>query len=220
MPAISCTRRSFRGAERVRKGNMDKSKTYMRVATPDDAAAILEIYAPYVRNTAITFEYDVPSVFEFRKRIENTLEKYPYIVAVKEDEIIGYAYIGAFVGRAAYNWSAETTVYLRGDKKKLGLGRMLYQAIERISAAQNILNLNACIGVPESEDEYLTRNSVDFHTHMGYSLVGEFHKCGFKFGRWYDMVWMEKIIGKHDGNPALMIPFSKLNTETIAMLLR
>ena len=75
---------------------------------------------------------------------------------------------------------------------------------------QNILNLNACIGYPEIEDEYLTKNSVEFHNHLGYRLVGKFNKCGYKFDRWYDMVWMEKIIGEHKKNQPKVIPFPEI----------
>ncbi len=184
-----------------------KNNTHIRQAVPEDAGKILEIYIPYIEKTAITFEYDVPSPEEFTNRIEHTLKKYPYIVAESGDEILGYAYTGAFKERAAYDRAVETTIYVREDKKKLGLGRMLYSALEEISGAQNVTNLNACIAYPETEDEYLTRDSVKFHTHMGYQMVGEFHKCGYKFGRWYNMVWMEKIIREHPAHPPKFIPF-------------
>ena len=97
----------------------------------------------------------------------------------------------------------------------MGLGRRLYEAIDVISKAQNILNLNACIGSPETEDEYLTRNSIQFHSHMGYKMVGEFYKCGYKFGRWYNMVWMEKIIGEHPAEPMAVIPFPELDRKVL-----
>ena len=110
----------------------------IRVASPDDAQEILKIYAPYVEKTAITFEYDVPSVKDFRRRIEHTLENYPYIVAECGDEIIGYAYTGSFIGREAYNHSAETSIYVAENSRHGGVGRRLYEAIEEISAAQKI----------------------------------------------------------------------------------
>jgi len=182
----------------------------IRTAVPEDAEGILDVYAPYVKNTAITFEYDVPTVNEFRTRIENTLKKYPYLVAEKEGKIIGYAYTGSFVGRAAYDWSAEASIYLSDSAKRIGLGRRLYEKIEEISKAQHIINLNACIGYPEKDDEYLTGNSVAFHKHMGYETIGEFHKCGYKFGRWYNMIWMEKFLGEHPEQPEPIIPFPKL----------
>lgn len=185
----------------------------IRVATPADAEELLKIYAPYVRDTAITFEYEVPSLADFRARIENTLQKYPYLVAELGGELVGYAYTGAFVGRAAYDWAAEVSVYLKQDRRGLGVGGKLYRALERVSEAQNILNLNACIGYPETEDAYLTKNSVEFHAHLGYSLVGRFHKCGYKFGRWYDMVWMEKMLAEHPAAPEPVIPFPLLCKE-------
>jgi len=170
---------------------------YIRTVSPEDAQELLSVYAPYVENTAISFEYEVPSVDEFRSRIEKTLQKYPYVAAVQGDEIVGYAYLGPFVGRAAYDRSAETTIYLKESSKRQGLGRKLYQALEESAAEMGILNLYACIGYPEEEDEYLTMNSVEFHAHLGFRMVGKFYKCGYKFGRWYSMVWMEKLIGEH-----------------------
>lgn len=185
----------------------------LRIAVPSDAEVLLEIYAPYVENTVISFEYDVPTVPEFRQRIENTLKKYPYIVAEIDGETVGYAYTGAFKPRKAYGYCAETSVYVKKGFTKKGIGRALYGALESISKEQGILNLNACIGYPVKEDEHLTRNSAQFHSHMGYTLVGEFHKCGYKFGRWYDMIWMEKMLGEHTENPKPFIPFSALETE-------
>ena len=99
--------------------------------------------------------------------------------------------------------------------KKRGIGKKLYQAIEEISRAQNITNLNACIGNPEVEDEYLTKNGIQFHAHMGYRMVGEFYKCGYKFGRWYNMVWMEKIIQVHEKEPEPVVKFTSLDIFSV-----
>lgn len=169
----------------------------IRNATTADAADILKIYSYYVENTAITFEYDVPTLEEFAGRIEKTLKRYPYLVILCDGKIMGYAYAGTFKDRAAYDWSVETTVYLAHDAVKCGLGKRLYLALEEALKQQGIINLYACIGHPIEEDEYLTKNSAQFHEHLGYETVGHFHKCGYKFGRWYDMIWMEKIIGDH-----------------------
>ena len=186
---------------------MEKKDISIEIAAPEYAGELLEIYAPYVKKTAISFEYDVPTVTEFAERIEKTLQKYPYLMATRQGEILGYACTHPFVGRAAYDWSAEVTIYLSENQKGMGIGRKLYQTLEEISKLQNILNLNACIGYPEIEDEYLTKNSVEFHTHMGYRMVGMFHNSGYKFGRWYHMVWMEKIIGNHQANqPPVRFP--------------
>lgn len=170
----------------------------IRSAEISDAKDILAVYEYYVKHTAISFEYDVPTLEEFRERIKKTLSKYPYLVAVRDGKIVGYSYAGAFVGRAAYDWSAELTIYLNPEEKGHGTGRKLYEAIEEKLAGMGIKNLYACIGDPLEEDEYLTRNSEKFHAHMGFTKVGTFHECGHKFGRWYNMIWMEKIIGKHE----------------------
>ena len=98
----------------------------IRAAAPEDAAQLLAIYTPYVERTAITFEYDVPTLEEFRGRIARTLQRYPYLTAERGGELLGYAYLSPFVGRAAYQWAAETSIYLRMDSRGLGLGRALY----------------------------------------------------------------------------------------------
>ena len=156
----------------------------IRPAVPEDAASLLEIYAPYVEETAITFEYDVPTTEEFRERIEHIRARYPYLVIERGGVIQGYAYAGVFKDRAAYDRSCEMTIYLARDAVGGGLGRKLYEALEEALRAKGMLNLYACIGVPEQDDEYLDHNSEQFHEHMGYRKVGTFHQCGYKFGRW------------------------------------
>ncbi len=182
-----------------------KNDCSIREATLQDAEELLDIYKYYVEDTVVTFEYDVPSVEEFRSRIENISSKYPYIVIEEKtgegSKILGYAYASVFKARAAYQWCVEMTIYLDKDHRRGGLGRELYSELERRLKDMGILNLNACIGYPEVEDEHLTFDSVRFHEKMGYKMVGEFHKCGFKFGKWYNMVWMEKLIGKHTDSP-------------------
>lgn len=184
--------------------SMADGMIHIRVANVADAENLLKIYAPYVRDTAITFEYEIPSVEEFAGRIEKVLERYPYLVAELDGEIVGYAYAGPFHSRAAYQWGVETSIYVDKDKKRAGVGGKLHGALEYILREQGILNLNACIAYPEEEDEHLTRDSVRFHKRLGYRMVGEFQKCGYKFKRWYNMVWMEKHIGEHlEDQPAV-----------------
>ena len=191
----------------------------LRIARPDDAAALLTIYAPYVERTAISYEYTVPTVEDFGARIAHTLQKYPYIAAERGGELVGYAYTGAFHPRAAYEHCAETSIYIRRDCHGLGLGRRLYDAIERISRAQGILDLYACIAFPTVEDEYLTYNSVRFHEHLGFRRVGEFHDCAYKFGRWYGMMWMQKSIGAHIADPAPLVPFGEMDRRGVEKLM-
>ena len=170
----------------------------IREAKPEDAKALLEIYAYYVENTAITFEYDVPSTDVFRDRIIRTLEGYPYLVLEENGSILGYAYAGVFKDRPAYSRCCELSIYLSCGERRRGYGRMLYEALEAELKKRGFLNLYACIADPIVEDEYLTRNSEQFHRHLGFAKVGEFHRCGYKFGRWYNMIWMEKRIGEHE----------------------
>ena len=99
----------------------------IRTATSQDAKALLDIYAPYIQNTAITFEYEVPSLQEFTDRITQTLQKYPYIVAVSDNKIVGYAYAGAFGKRTAYTWTAEVSIYIAQNFRKMGIGKKLYE---------------------------------------------------------------------------------------------
>lgn len=176
---------------------MNIENLQIRIATVEDSAALLDIYKPYVEKTAVTFEYEVPSLEEFSGRIKTILKKYPVLVAECESEILGYAYAGAFQSRAAYAWAVETSIYIREDSRKFGIGRLLYEELENILRKQNIVNLNACIAYPTEEDTYLTKDSVKFHEKMGYRMVGEFRQCGYKFNCWYNMVWMEKHIGEH-----------------------
>ncbi len=189
---------------------MNIKNLQIRIATVEDSAALLKIYAPYVEKTAITFEYDVPSLDEFSDRIKKILKKYPVLVAECEGEILGYAYAGAFQSRAAYAWAVETSIYIREDCRKYGIGRELYEVLEDILQKQNIVNLNACIAYPIEEDAYLNKDSVRFHEKLGYRMVGEFRQCGYKFNRWYNMVWMEKHIGEHKKEQPPVIEFQEL----------
>ena len=182
----------------------------IRMATEEDAESILKIYAPYVTDTSITFEYEIPTVAEYSRRIKDTLKMYPFIVAVEENCIVGYAYASPFKGRAAYDWAVETTVYLKQECRGKGFGKMLYLALEDILKRQNIINLNACIAYTSVEDKHLDNTSMAFHEHLGYTKVAHFTKCGYKFGTWYDMIWMEKLLGEHPDTPNSIIPITEI----------
>lgn len=177
----------------------------IRIAKVEDAKELVSIYKYYVENTDITFEYDTPTVDEFADRIKNTLKKYPYIVAESEDthDIIGYAYAGAFKARRAYDWAVETSIYVKHGTGKQGIGTMLYNELERYLKLMNIININACIAYPNETSEA-------FHKKFGYKTVAHFTKCGYKFGKWKDMIWMEKIIGEYADNPPEVIPFKNI----------
>ena len=185
----------------------------IRCARVEDAQALRDIYAPYVERTAITFEYETPSAGEFMARMERVMEKYPYLVAERDGRIVGYAYASSFHQRAAYGWCAETSIYVDMNGKGAGVGGALYKALEKALKAQGILNLNACIACADPEDEYLSNDSISFHAHFGYSMVGRFHRCGWKFGRWYDMVWMEKMLGEHGTAVQPVKKFAEIRAE-------
>ena len=162
--------------------------------SPADAGALLDIYSHYVQNTAISFEYEPPSLEEFEQRIEHVLDSFPYLAARRGDEILGYAYAKAFHERKAYSWVVEVSIYVSRDAHGLGLGRRLYEELEALLKKQGVIHLVACVADPEQEDEYLSHNSRNFHEHMGFKLFGEFKHCGYKFDRWYNMLWLSKQI--------------------------
>lgn len=184
----------------------------IRSATPDDAAALAAIYRPYVEGTAITFEYEAPSAEEFSSRIAHTLERYPYLVAADKADpfhLLGYAYASVYHGRAAYSWSVETSIYVAKSERTKGIGRALYAGLEEKLSQMGIQNMYACItALPEdrTEDPYLSDASIRFHERLGYALCARFARCGYKFGQWYDVVWMERMIGTHP-TPAPALPW-------------
>ena len=112
----------------------------IQVASVEDAEELLAIYAPYVEKTAITFEYEVPSVEEFKGRIAHVLQRFPYLKAVEDGKILGYAYVSPFKERAAYGWSVETSIYVDENVKHKGVGRKLHEVLEAVLKEQGILN--------------------------------------------------------------------------------
>ncbi|MBO4334468.1 MAG: N-acetyltransferase [Desulfovibrio sp.] len=175
----------------------------LRLARTDDAASLLAIYAPYVRSTAISFELEPPSQERFAKRITRTLASFPWLVAESE-ELLGFCYASRLKKRAAYDWAVETSIYIRQEEMHKGLGRMLYQKLEELLRAQGILNCYACLGWSDSESPLLPHTSLHFHKAMGYQVVGHFNRCGYKFGQWWDILWLEKQLGPH-AKPAPVI---------------
>ncbi|MCP0887285.1 N-acetyltransferase family protein [Ligilactobacillus sp. WILCCON 0076] len=185
-----------------------------RIAKKTDAQALLDIYAPYVENTAITLETNVPSLSEFSTRIYTILKKYPYIVAEQNEKIVGYAYVSAFKERAAYDWSVETSIYLAQNIRHQGLGTQLYNLLEKICQAQNITNMNACVTYPRTaNDPYVTQASILFHENRGFKLNAHFHNCANKFNRWYDMVWLEKSLLPHTIPVVKVKPFASISHQ-------
>ena len=183
----------------------------IRLAKPEDAEAILNIYSYYIENTAISFEYVVPSVEEFKGRIESTLRIYPYIVAEEDGRIIAYAYASQFHSRKAYIYGAELSIYIDKDCRGRGIGKIMYDEIIKILVKQNVIRAYACIAVTNDDnDPHLTNASQRFHEREGFEITGRHIRSGRKFNRWYDVVWMEKVINDVYDNPREFIPFPEI----------
>lgn len=176
---------------------MNDAPIIIRQARAEDARALLDIYTPYVLGTAITFEYEPPTEEEFLSRIEHISARFPYLVAQRGDELLGYAYAKPFHERPAFSWTAESSIYLRPDATGLGLGRRLYEELEALLEKQGIVQLVALVAATENEDEYLSNNSSEFHRHMGFEEFGRLSRCGCKFSRWYDMLWLVKQLNAY-----------------------
>lgn len=159
----------------------------IRNVTTADIPKLVEIYGHYVLQTATTFEYEVPTLDEFTTRVTQIQHTYPYLVAVKEDVVVGYAYASAYKARKAYDWSVEVSVYLAPDAQKNGIGRMLYEQLEQRLRMQNIHQTLACITSSNT-------SSIRFHERLGYQIVGEFRQVGYKFDTWWDITWMQKTL--------------------------
>jgi phosphinothricin acetyltransferase len=172
-----------------------KSTQYkIREAQIEDAARLVEIYSHYITDTAVSFEYEVPSVDEFKARITKIKQKYPYLVCEKDGMIVGYVYASAYSPRAAYDWTVTTSIYVDKNIHRQGIGRALYGALEERLKKQGIVNLLAGVAYCDPEDEYLTQDSFKFHSRMGYEKVAQMKEVGKKFDRWYDLLWMQKRI--------------------------
>ena len=193
------------------------SDIIIRPAELLDVPAMLGIYAPYVEETAVSFEYAVPSDEEFRARVEKVQGFYPWLVAEQEGRVVGYAYASRFHPRAAYDWSVEVSIYLGRNERRRGIGRSLYEMLEKCLRAQGVLTAYSCIAHAPEPDEYLDHASIRFHERIGYRLTGTFPSCGYKFGRWYGMVWMEKRLVPADApealRPAPIVPFEAVRNR-------
>lgn len=179
---------------------MNTKEFIIRECTVDDAPALAEIYAPYVKSTAITFEYEPPMADEFRHRIEATKQRFPYLVAEMDGKVVGYVYAGVFNERKAASHCATTSIYIAHDCHGCGVGKALYFALEERLKAMGVINLIASITWTDTPDEYLTHNSPEFHRHLGFTQVAHLHRVGYKFGKWYDLLFFEKLLDIEDAH--------------------
>ena len=157
----------------------------IRIATIEDVPAMLEIYAPYVENTTVSFEYVPPTPEEFAHRLETYTRQFPWLVWDEDGQVLGYAYASAPFTRAAYDWCAEPTVYLRADARGRSIGASLYAVLEEILWRQGYQVLYALVCGENTA-------SARFHEKQGYRIAAEFPGIGFKMGRWLSLIWYEK----------------------------
>ena len=178
----------------------------IRVAQESDVAQILAIYGPYVESTTVTFEYDVPCRREFTERFRSVTAQFPWLVWEEAGEILGYAYASPPYTRAAYRWCAEPSVYLKPRAQGRGIGRKLYGALEEILTLQGYQILYALV----TEEN---RASLTFHEKMGYRKAALFGECGFKFGRWMGVYWLEKRLISVEIPKSFPVPFPQLGQD-------
>lgn len=175
----------------------------IRPATVQDVPRILEIYAPYVENTAISFEYAVPSLEDFTERFLRITAQFPWLVWEEDGVILGYAYGSLPFERAAYRWNAAASIYLRGDACGRGIGRKLYAALEALLQKQGYRKVYAVITTANEA-------SVAFHRAVGYRHTATMPDCGYKFGKWYGTIWMEKELNTWETPPGEPVPLASL----------
>lgn len=185
----------------------------LRFVRESDAAAIAEIYRPYIENTSISFEYDAPSSEEFLQRIRSTSADFPWIVCLSENEVIGYAYANPHRNRTAYQWAADVTIYFSATFHRKGLSKITYETLFSILKLQGIHTLLAGITIPNEK-------SVGFHTALGFELLGTYTNIGFKFGKWHDTQWYQRPLNDYTTPPSTPKKFPEImNTEEVQLII-
>jgi L-amino acid N-acyltransferase YncA len=166
----------------------------VRLASTDDAPACAAIYAPYVRDTAITFETDVPTDAEMAQRISSANRTHAWYVAQDAGRVVGYAYGGPHKARPAYRWTCEVSVYLEPGRRRGGAGRRLYQTLFEHLAGRGYRTAVAGMTLPNEA-------SVGLHRAMGFEPVGVFRNVGWKLGAWHDVAWAQRALGPLTADP-------------------
>jgi phosphinothricin acetyltransferase len=175
----------------------------IRVASTQDAGGVAAIYQPIVRDTAISFELEPPSAAEIATRIETTLKHLPWLVSVDEQGAVdGYVYASRHRERAAYQWSVDTTAYVRADRRGLGIGRRLYSELLQILLQLNYRQAFAGIALPNDA-------SIGLHESVGFVALGIYRRVGYKLGAWHDVGWWQAELSSSDTAPGALIPFAE-----------
>ncbi len=177
----------------------------IRLATLEDAAAVHAIYAPVVRETVISFEYEPPSVETIAERIRRTLVEYPWLVFENEDRVLGYACGGAHSERAAYQWSVDSSIYIDSSARRMGIGRALYTSLFAVFALQGFYNVFAGVTLPNE-------GSVGLHEAFGFEPVGVYRDVGYKMGAWHAVGWWSRRLREPDSEPARLLSLAEAQT--------
>lgn len=166
----------------------------IRTATPTDVPGILDIYAPFITGTIVSFEYEVPTVADFAKRVQTIQQRLPYLVAESDGRVLGYAYASPHRDRAAYQWSVDTSVYVQPDSHRRGIARQLYTTLLDLLRQQGFYNAYAGITLPNPASEA-------FHRSMGFEPVGVYQNVGYKFGAWHSVQWLQLALQPYKTDP-------------------
>ncbi|MFT8411525.1 MAG: N-acetyltransferase family protein [Schleiferilactobacillus perolens] len=176
----------------------------IRIAEPSDAHALAPIYQYYVDHTVVTMDCTAPNATTFAYRMTQNLTRYPYLIAITEDnDVLGYAYAGAYSLRTGYDWSVELAIYVRHDDLTHGVGSALYDMMAKILTMQHVVNVSACITANNAR-------SLDFHTSRGFTQAAVFPHFAYKFSQWWDIIWLTKQLRAGNQAPAAFVPFSTL----------
>jgi len=184
----------------------------IRVATKDDAAGMLDIYAPFILNSGITQETEVPSVEDFQTRIISNLKERPWLVCEIRNEIAGYAYAGKHRDRKGYQWCIEPSVYISEKYFGIGVANALYTGLFHILKLQGYINAYAVITLPNDR-------SIAFHKKFGFEYLTTYNKIGYKLGKWHDVGWMQYEIIPHNEEPVDPITLPQIDRSVIDSIL-
>lgn len=190
---------------------------YVRAAAPEDAEQLLEIYTPFVISedsslSNVSFELAAPDVEEFRQRIQDISKQFPYLVGEVNGQILGYVYCHPYRERLAYQWAVEVTIYLAPAGQGKGLGRLLYETMEKLLCLQGVTMAYSCITVGND-------HSIKMHEALGYRLIGTFTNSGYKNGQWLDTVWLEKQLQPCPKQPDNIKSWWELDPDAVAAVL-
>lgn len=188
-------------------------KINIRPVIEEDVKQIIDIYKPYIINTPITFEYEVPTLIEFKKRIKEVTKQFPWLICEIDNEIVGYTYAHYQHERKAYQWNAELSIYISEKYHGKKIAKYLYKCIIEILKEQGYYNLYSCITLPNDK-------SIGLHKAFGFSEIGVYKKTGNKFNKWYDVIWLVKNIHEYDENPKAPVSFDCINKEFIFNLFK